>query len=266
MSKFQLKCCCVVCKTETTTQSLKTHLKTHEPKRFCKHCNAPMFTNETQFCSRSCAAKYNNVRKDYTKFRPGPKPLSKPPKSVSRTRESRTKELIEYTPVTQCIICNKYFSSKGKYHTLKAKTCSTACKSTLLSNKMQERIQAGFNPNDNRGRGKRSYLEESFEHWLQTNYPDITYVAEQPFKRRDVSKTYFVDFYFPDLQFAIELDGSQHLDSVAYDTERDSYIERFYGVEILRISHKEYTTKKKLLKIKELLERAKGFEPSPSAS
>ena len=51
-----------------------------------------------------------------------------------------------------------------------------------------------------------------------------------------------------------------------YDGNRDAYISSRYGVEIMRISHKEYINKIKLEEINQLLERGKGFEPSSSAS
>lgn len=119
---------------------------------------------------------------------------------------------------------------------------------------MKQRIYDGFNPNDNRGRGKQSYLEQSFEKWLHS-YNITDFIMEYKFKRFDKIKTYYVDFYFPKLKLVIELDGTQHNSITAkqYDHERDNYIKLQYGVNIIRISHKEYTNQTKLLEIKSVL-------------
>jgi very-short-patch-repair endonuclease len=81
----------------------------------------------------------------------------------------------------------------------------------------------------------------------------LQYNTEHPFKRHDVIKTYFVDFYFPSLDLIIELDGTQHKNTVEYDTDRDNYIMTNYNVNIIRVSHKEYQAMTKLELIKSLL-------------
>lgn len=95
-------------------------------------------------------------------------------------------------------------------------------------------------------------MELSFYDWLINN--GVTnFETEKPFKRLDVTKTYFADFYFPDLSLIIELDGSQHKKTIAYDSERDRYISTTYNIEIIRVSHKEYTLQTKLDLIKSKL-------------
>jgi very-short-patch-repair endonuclease len=96
---------------------------------------------------------------------------------------------------------------------------------------MKNRIYNGFNPNQNRGRGKASYLEKSFEAWLVDKLPQLEFHTEYSFKRFDQVKTYFADFYFPTKRLIIELDGSQHLGKKQkqYDQERDQYITDHYG-------------------------------------
>lgn len=129
---------------------------------------------------------------------------------------------------------------------------------------MANLIYNGYNPNVNRGRGKQSYLEKSFEEWIQTLPHEIEYITEAPFKRLDMIKTYFADFYFPKLNLIIELDGSQHNipKQQEYDEERDRYISQTYNVQIIRISHKEYIQKTRILEIQNLLERPVGLEPT----
>lgn len=175
-SKYHVKCSCILCKVETTAQSIKSHYtKYHQPTKFCPTCNAPIFTPANKFCSQSCAATFNNRNRD---CRPGPKPGAK-------TKNSKPK----YTKVRPCIIC-------GKYHTGSGKTCSPSCKSNLISRSMKSRIHSGeFDPSQNRGRGKQSYLEESFDAWLKQHHI-FDYFTEHPFKRLDMIKTYFADFIF----------------------------------------------------------------------
>lgn len=256
MSKYHLLCCCNICKRQITVQSLNSHLNTHQVKKTCKYCGSKIFVNGKQFCSKSCAAKYNNKNKNYSLFKPGPKPLEK----LDDITYNRTREQHIYIPVSLCLICKKYYPSKKRAYN--SKTCSNECKSVLLSNIAKQRIQNGFNPNVNRGRKKRSYLEQSFENWITTNYPTLSFITEYPFKRHDMLKTYFVDFYFPDLYLGIELDGSQHQNTINYDLERDFYIKQQYNVDIVRITHKQYRTKEKIFEIKRLLERRAGIEPA----
>jgi very-short-patch-repair endonuclease len=144
------------------------------------------------------------------------------------------------------VICNKIHPRSGK-------TCSDICYKALLSTSIKHAISNGFDPKKNRGRGKKSYLETSFEEWLNKNFPNIGYIPEYPVKRQDMLKTYFGDFYFPSKNLIIELDGTQHNDTTEYDQERDTYITQTYGITIFRISHKEYVGKTKLDKVIQLL-------------
>ena len=55
------------------------------------------------------------------------------------------------------------------------------------------------------------------------------------FRRQYSVGPYFLDFYSPQLKFAIELDGDSHYTRKArkHDRERDEYLEGF-GIKILR--------------------------------
>lgn len=237
MSTFLLKCSCILCKREITTQSLSAHIKTHTPKRWCKGCGVPMYTNLKTFCSTSCSATFNNKARAGRGIQSGP------------AKGSRPSTYVPYTKVDQCSMCHKYFKQTSG----NKKTCSSQCKNLLLSQGMKRRISDGFNPNQHRGRNKRSYLERSFSSWLASQFPSLEVRCEVPFKRTDTVKTYFADFYFPSLQLIIELDGSQHNGTIEYDMERDSYIQRTYGVRVIRISHKEYVQRARISEIVDML-------------
>lgn len=253
MSKFQLRCSCLICKREITVQSLKMHCKTHDPKSYCPTCNSPIY-NTNKFCNSSCAATFNNIGKIrsleskqktsttiYSKIKAGTHIFTRPP----------------FTPINFCIICNTLIRGSRK-------TCSDDCKKVHHSVHMANLIYNGYNPNKNRGRGKQSYLERSFEEWIKLTVPHVEYHTEYPFKRLDMIKTYFADFYFPQLKLIIELDGTQHNNpkQQKYDKERDQYISQQYNLTIVRISHKEYITKTKIQEIHHLLERPVGLEPT----
>lgn len=212
----------------------------------CIECKKvlPYEKRKTTYCSRSCSATANNNKRDYRNFKPGPKKGFKPVATIN------------YTKITSCEICDKYYPSE------RGKTCSDACKKQLISKRIKQRIYNGWNPNTNRGRHKRSYMESSFEDWVKGNFPKIKYISEHPFKRLDKVKTYFADFYFPELSLVIELDGTQHEKTKEYDKDRDHYISSVYNVNIIRISHKEYKSKSKLILIKQILEQATGLEPA----
>lgn len=250
MSKFHLYCSCISCKEPLTTQNIKSHYKKYhsvkDPKSYCLECQEPIYSNN-KFCNQSCSAKYNNKKRIADGWKPTVKQVEAAKISIAKLNYKQYGPA--FTKIKQCKICNKF-------HPKNSNTCSDACNRKYLSIRIKNSIANNtFNPKSNRGRNKRSYMELSFEKWLNENYPSINYITEQPFRRYDIVKTYFGDFYFPDLALIIELDGTQHLKTIDYDIDRDAYIMSHYNVEILRISHNEYQNKSKLDLVKELLSK-----------
>lgn len=225
--KFLRKVSCIHCGKESTVQSFKAHLGTHVEKSktgSCLQCNKDIFNNN-KFCSHSCSATYNNARLDRTTFRPGPKPGFKPKNTKPK-----------YTKIKQCIVCDRYHPRQGR-------TCSKECKSKFISQKMNERIDKGWNPQENRCRSKPSFLERSFEDWLiSINHTD--YIKNKTF--RCGKKIYFGDFFFPSRNILVELDGKQHENSIEYDSTRDNLIKKYHKVNTIRISYTEYMAKTKI--------------------
>jgi very-short-patch-repair endonuclease len=214
-----------------TVQSLSNHYNAHIVlKAYCRQCNEPIFETRKSFCNSSCAAKYNNLHVDR---KHGP----------SKGFRKGIKRGLRVCPVSWCQICNSLIKHK------RIQTCSDTCKRILLSIKSKQNC---YKTKYNRGRHKKSYLESSFEEWL-VSHNVTNFVMEKKFKRLDKMKTYFVDFYFPELKIAIELDGTQHKSTKKYDQERDQYISEQYHVKIVRISHKDYINKTKMPVIKDLL-------------
>lgn len=232
--KFLLFCSCIICKEEVTVQSLSNHIERHENelkiKSYCKQCNTPIYKNRKSFCNSSCAATYSNRRKDYSKIKLGPPKGTKPKHYAPRTK------------ISVCIIC-------GKFHPRSGKTCSKDCNRKFLSIRIRE---SKYDFQQNRGRHKKSYLEQSFEDWLiSNNYTN--FIPEEKFKNKEERKTYYADFYFPEKKLIIELDGSQHKNTKDADAIRDAYITNEYDLTIIRISHKEYINKSRIEEIKSLL-------------
>ena len=61
------------------------------------------------------------------------------------------------------------------------------------------------------------------------------------FRRQQPCGGYIIDFYASTLQFAIEVDGSQHFskDEYARDAERTTYL-RERGIHLLRFTNRRY--------------------------
>lgn len=133
------------------------------------------------------------------------------------------------------------------------KTCSKECQNVLFKHSIHKAYENGYNPQLNRGRHKRSFIEQSFENWILLEYPNLEFELERPFKNNEEGKYYYTDFFFPTLKLVIELDGSQHKDTVKYDQHRDQFLETTYDIKVYRISVSDYTKKTKINEIKHLL-------------
>lgn len=270
-NKTSLLCSCIVCKKEKSSKGIFTHYiiahtidgkEKHKLKQknavqkateywhnikdtnieqyninpsLCQQCNIslPYESRHNRFCSNNCSATATNSTVDRSKFKPGPKKGFIP------------KNYAPYTRIKQCTICNKFHPRSGK-------TCSSACQYKLLSDNAIERIKT--NKRSNYRRDKKSYLERSFEEWLVKNNISLKYEDEYTIKNHITKKWYFVDFYFPEINLIVELDGKQHEKPKHKEKDkiRDEYITTHLGIQVFRISYVEYQlgTKIEELKIK----------------
>lgn len=107
----------------------------------------------------------------------------------------------------------------------------------ILSSKRSEWLK---NPENrkNYGRGKRSWMEQSFEEWLSSN-GIIGWDSETHFWNPILKKNYFVDFINEEKKLIIELDGTQHRKTKDVDDARDEYF-RSIGYDVRRITHEEF--------------------------
>ena len=220
------------------------------PKR-CKNCNdiIAFIQKNNKFCSSSCSASfYNKNRKGVA--RPD---ITKQKISVSINQTIKITKP-PHTKIKQCTVC-------GKFHPRNAKTCSDECYSELLSIRVIDRIKQ--NKRSNYRRDKKSYLEQSFEKWMIDNNIELTYIDEYTIKNHLTRKWYFVDFYFPDINLIVELDGKQHEKPKhkQADNDRDEYIESHLGIKVFRISYDEYQAGSKIEILKTLLVPRPGNAP-----
>lgn len=111
MSKYQLLCSCLNCKTSTTVQSLKQHyIKCTSPsKHECLQCGAS--TDNEKFCCNSCKATYLNQRRP-------PKP-----RSVKPSREDLTMDLFIEGKISERATLRKYLAKIRGY---RCETCGIA--------------------------------------------------------------------------------------------------------------------------------------------
>jgi very-short-patch-repair endonuclease len=208
-----------------------------------------------KFCSQSCSASYHNNLRTPQSYERQKDTLRKTLQNKFPDLESR-RQLASGKPkrkrnivIKNCVVC-------GNEHSTGGKTCSVSCRSKNHSRIMKELIRTGkHNPRLNRGRNKRSYLETSFEEWL-TKHGIINYSPEYKVNHYDTFgkyiKTYYIDFYFPNLNLGIELDGTQHKLTLEKDQIRDNYLNSI-GIKILRITHAEYIAGTKIDIVKSIL-------------
>jgi very-short-patch-repair endonuclease len=212
----------------------------------CQHCNIilPYDSRSNKFCSRSCSATYNNCNRDGSVY-------EKQKLTLSETIAAKPPKAKKPKAAKQCTICKST-------HTKSGRTCSSKCFSALHSAIKKESIASGkFNPRLNRnGRRKQSYMEEGFEMWLKENKVS-GYYPEHHVKRYDDEgkfvKNYFIDFYFPELNLAIELDGTQHKFTIEKDQDRDNYLSCALGMTVFRIPYAAFQKNEWIETVKELL-------------
>lgn len=204
----------------------------------CHFCTSN--TTNPKFCNSSCAAFFNNDRRKVRSSTSRDK--TRNALKAYRSTEAFREQHPLYTRIAlitcpQCSITKYISHPSGKRVN---KYCSKLCQLAAAS----ERTSAWLKQTENRnnlGRGKKSYLESSFEAWLASiNITDFT--TETKFYNESLKKTYFVDFLFPQKRLIIELDGTQHRNTVDSDKIRDAFLYN-QGYEVIRITHKQYREK-----------------------
>lgn len=159
-----------------------------------------------------------------------------------------------------CKICGKSFKD---YKWGTKQTCNKICGHKLISIKQSLFIRE--HRSHIRGPHQQSYMEFSFEKWLNENgYKKGIhgYLTEVHFYNPTTKKNGFADFVFPKLHLIIELDGTHHIKRKELDQIRDEYLNS-RGWKVIRITQREYIKKEKVKLIYNLLGLARlpGIEP-----
>jgi len=81
------------------------------------------------------------------------------------------------------------------------------------------------------------------------------------FRRQQVIGPFIVDFVCLSAKLVVELDGSQHAEAVAYDTERDAWLNS-EGYRVLRVWNNEWTQQQEAV-LERLWEMLNATAPSP---
>lgn len=154
-----------------------------------------------------------------------------------------------YCKVKFCTICGK--ATRGNV------TCSDLCRRLHFSNLAKSR-------NFPR-RSQPSWMEQTFTDWLISKgiaQSRRGFLTEVQFRSSVSKRQGRIDFYFPSLKLAIELDGSHHRTRIELDQMRDDYL-RSKGINVVRISHYDYKHKKRYDDVLNLLKPLIG---SPARS
>lgn len=260
-----VQCSCIVCKRIFNGQlGLRNHfmkahseiqekyrkiLKKEYTKHPCKQCNKKLQETNSiifnKFCSSSCAAKYNNKRR--VRSEESKRKISKIMKGINKLNQPPPYTEIKYGDCEWCgtpFLWNSITKGSKRF-------CSADCTHKYIGKKTSIRLSNPAN-RINYGRGRKSYMEDTFMKWLDKNGIK-NYHMEYHIKNEELNKNYYVDFFFPDLNLIVELDGTQHERTKIQDSIRDQYIKRTYNYTVLRISIHEYIKKTKMDYIKSIL-------------
>jgi hypothetical protein len=191
----------------------------------CKECDIaiPYAKRKNKFCCSSCAAKYTNAKKDWSKITTGP------------TKGSVPKWYVPKTLVKICAIC-------GKYHPGGGNTCSKECFSKYVS--LQVRGKTGGNRDVNMpgtdSDGNHFYYDSGWEISLAKSL-NINGVRWQRPKRFILSdgRSYTPDFYLPDYDVFLDPKAKRpgHYRTSLLKIEM---FEQEYGKSCLVISNKKW--------------------------
>lgn len=214
---------CALCNKE-----ISIRLSAKRTRNFCSQSHAAIFKNKNNKFSNKTKRKIANSLKQYYKYNPA-------------KRAKRAKQLT-------CVWCKLPFEWP-----FKKKTCSSKCCHEYMSNRASLWLKT--HRSHVRGPHQQSYLEQSFEKWLNKNgiKRGISgYLTEVYFFNKETKKNGWIDFCFPRKRLIIELDGTHHIKRKHLDEIRDLYLKQ-RGWKVIRITHREYIKKERTQEVKSVL-------------
>jgi len=235
-----------------------------------------------KFCSKSCSATYMNLnrtkeerdeisRKVSAKLRKELTPkLLKPIKKImpEKVKTRKIKKQIKYFYKKLHILTSNVYTfnysktyitsiNLDKYYLSYCKGCdkpligltkrrnicinSKSCFKLLMRKVHEEKPHLILNRSN-----PESYLEKSFREYIENKgyIKGDTFIQEKQWKLSS-GKRYISDFYFPDLNLIVEMDGKQHQDTVVEDELKDSLLKEEFNLDTIRITHKQWRYKEK---------------------
>lgn len=221
----------------------------------CSFCKKPFITKlggkrEHKYCSRVCAngaiAKSNIGKKHSEEFKQKLSHILK--ERLARLGTSKKPDVEKVCP-----FCKNPFFVKYSNRNI-AECCSQSCSSkyrwlseTYRENhskrvvKMIKDGKFGW-----RVRKELSFPERLYKQFLEENGFKNKFTNNHPICKNELDKDagyYYLDFYFPEFNLDLEIDGQQHkkLDRIESDINRDESL-RNRGYEIFRLEWRQITT------------------------
>lgn len=192
----------------------------------CSYCHTNPCRPGFDTCSRSCASSRANSNR----------------KLSEETKEKIRRTLQSKYPVRKCPICEKLFRRKQEY-------CSRSCdmKSRMRDPVQRKAVSDFMKSAPHKGWKSRSMSSYAELFWIDILAREqVSFIREKVMSKKSLgiesSGSYFLDFFFPQLNLDLEIDGSQHLNPVAKtkDDERDLILER-NGIHVVRMPWKGLT-------------------------
>lgn len=228
----------------------------------CTNCNIVFSkfkyqVTENNFCNHSCSATFNNKKRIISDEQ-----KQKVSQSLLLRFENKVKIVKDNNLIyksRKCKICDKDFEvERLGNHYSKSLVCSSECRSILLSESSKNNMKKVILEGKHKGWQSRniiSYPEKFFITVLKNNNINFihNYKVNQSDLDVDSKYCYFLDFYLPDKNIDLEIDGKQHEWRKEYDDERDLNISQKYNV--YRIKWNYISSDNGKIKMKEKIDK-----------
>ena len=185
-----------------------------------------------RFCSIKCSKSFStkNNRKS----------ISEKVSNTLKGRKSIFKGTGENYLCVEDRICKKCeikFTSKRKLQKYCSQTCARSHKTDETKEILRQKALENVKNGKHKGwktRNIESYPEKFFKKVLIEN--NIVFEFNKPIKKRDIGidcdSNYFLDFYLPEYNIDLEIDGKQHYyeDRKQHDIIRDYHLSKIYKI------------------------------------
>lgn len=176
--------------------------------KYCIKCNKPLSKGQKKFCSESCAAKYNNMKRG--------KMSEEQKQQISQTlREGyKNKKYKKQIKTRICIVCKKPFIYKKGENT--KKICSDECRREYSKNRSkymtkEGKLRISLNARkvvEKLGGSKRSKNEKEFCELCEKHFNDVEH-------NKAIFNGWDADIIIHDYKIAILWNGAWHYKQIS---------------------------------------------------